>query len=81
MNNIIKHAHITNFKSIRDLRLEDCQRINLFIGYPNVGKSNLIEALSLFSVPFLESGETLTGLSGWKIKMNFFIMPQINIVR
>jgi AAA15 family ATPase/GTPase len=42
--------------------LEDCRRINLFIGYPNVGKSNLIEALSLFSVPFLESGENLNRL-------------------
>lgn len=28
----------------------DCRRINLFIGYPNVGKSNILEALSLFSV-------------------------------
>ncbi|MDR3350132.1 MAG: AAA family ATPase [Prevotellaceae bacterium] len=59
MNNMIKYAHITNFKSIRDLRLENCRRINLFIGYPNVGKSNLIEALSLFSLPFLEPGENL----------------------
>jgi AAA15 family ATPase/GTPase len=59
MNDMVKYVHITNFKSIRDLRLENCRRINLFIGYPNVGKSNLIEALSLFSVPFLESGENL----------------------
>jgi AAA15 family ATPase/GTPase len=62
MSNILKYAHITNFKSIRDLELEACRRINLFIGYPNVGKSNLIEALSLFSIPFLESGENLNRL-------------------
>jgi AAA15 family ATPase/GTPase len=53
---------IHNFKSIRDLRLEDCRRINLFLGYPNVGKSNVLEALSLFSVPYLEEGENLNKL-------------------
>jgi AAA15 family ATPase/GTPase len=58
----IKYVHITNFKSIQDLKLENCRRINLFIGYPNVGKSNLIEALSLFSIPFLETGENLNRL-------------------
>jgi AAA15 family ATPase/GTPase len=45
-----------------DLELEDCRRINLFIGYPNVGKSNVLEALSLFSVPFLQEGESLNKL-------------------
>lgn len=28
-----------------------CKRINLFIGEPNVGKSNILEGLSLYSVP------------------------------
>jgi AAA15 family ATPase/GTPase len=42
--------------------LEDCKRINLFIGYPNVGKSNVLEALSLFSVPFLKNRESLKKL-------------------
>jgi len=37
---------IKNYKSIKDLTLE-CKRINLFIGRPNVGKSNLLEAISL----------------------------------
>jgi AAA15 family ATPase/GTPase len=53
MENIIKQIHINNFKSIEDLIIDDCRRINLFIGYPNVGKSNVLEALGLFSVPFL----------------------------
>jgi AAA15 family ATPase/GTPase len=39
--------------------LDDCRRINLFIGYPNVGKSNVLEALSLFTVPFLKENESL----------------------
>ncbi|MDR0828800.1 MAG: AAA family ATPase [Prevotellaceae bacterium] len=62
MENFIKYVDIHNFKSIKDLRLEDCRRINLFIGYPNVGKSNVLEALGLFSVPFLEKGENLNKL-------------------
>ena len=62
MENFIKQINIHNFKSIADLKLEDCKRINLFIGYPNVGKSNVLEALSLFSVPFLEKGENLNKL-------------------
>jgi AAA15 family ATPase/GTPase len=46
MSNFIKHLQIRNFKSIRDVEL-DCERINLFIGEPNVGKSNVLEAISL----------------------------------
>ncbi|MCL2097140.1 MAG: AAA family ATPase [Bacteroidales bacterium] len=44
------------------MKIDDCRRINLFIGYPNVGKSNILEALSLFSVPFLKIGENLNRL-------------------
>lgn len=43
---------IKNFKSIKTLSLNDCKRINLLIGPPNVGKSNIMEALSLFDIPF-----------------------------
>lgn len=53
MTNFINEVNITNFKSIRECRIEGCKRINLIIGKPNVGKSNIIEALSLFTVPFL----------------------------
>jgi predicted ATPase len=59
MANFIEHIRVTNFKSMRNLEVEGCRRINLLIGYPNVGKSNLLEALSLFSVPFLRRGENL----------------------
>ncbi|GHT32009.1 hypothetical protein FACS189434_02850 [Bacteroidia bacterium] len=62
MEHFIKYVDIHNFKSIKDLKLEDCRRINLFIGYPNVGKSNVLEALGLFSVPYLEKGENLNKL-------------------
>ena len=54
MEEFIKYVDIHNFKSIAYLKLKDCRRINLFIGYPNVGKSNVLEALGLFSLPFLK---------------------------
>ncbi len=45
---MIKHISIKNFKSIKNVDL-DCSRINIFIGKPNTGKSNILEALGLFS--------------------------------
>ena len=39
---------IKGFKSVRELHL-DCKRINLFIGEPNTGKSNILEALGFLS--------------------------------
>lgn len=56
MDHFIDHLEIRNFKSIRELKLTGFKRINLFIGRPNVGKSNLLEALSLFSLPFIWTG-------------------------
>ena len=52
MKNFIKSLTIVNFKSIKHLDL-NCKRINIFIGKPNVGKSNILEGLGLFSVPYL----------------------------
>jgi AAA15 family ATPase/GTPase len=49
-----KSVHITNFKSLKDVTLSDCKRINLLIGKPNVGKSNILEAIGLFSLPYLK---------------------------
>lgn len=43
---------IKNFKSVKNVVLENCKRINLLIGKPNVGKSNILEALSVFSLPY-----------------------------
>ncbi|MGH7496447.1 MAG: AAA family ATPase [bacterium] len=49
---MIKSLEIKNFKSIKHLSLE-CRRVNLFIGKPNAGKSNLLESVGLFSLPFV----------------------------
>ena len=45
---MIKTLTIRNFKSVKQLKL-DCGEINLFIGEPNTGKSNILEALGLLS--------------------------------
>lgn len=49
---------IDNFKSIKHCHIKGCKRINLFIGRPNVGKSNILEALSIFSAPFLKENKS-----------------------
>ena len=46
---MIGSVRIQNFKSIRDLEFET-KRVNLFIGEPNTGKSNVIEALAFLSL-------------------------------
>ena len=51
---MINRLIIKNFKSIRELQIP-CRRVNLFIGEPNSGKSNILEALGLLS--FLAHGE------------------------
>ncbi|MEM6317957.1 MAG: AAA family ATPase [Bacteroidota bacterium] len=48
MEKHIRQLTIKNFKSIRQAEMQ-CSRINLIIGQPNVGKSNILEALSLFN--------------------------------
>ena len=48
--NHIENIEIKNFKSIRHQKIEGCKRINVFVGPPNVGKSNVLEAMGLFSL-------------------------------
>ena len=48
---MIKRLTIKSFKSIKSVELE-CNRINVFIGSPNTGKSNILEALSYLSYFF-----------------------------
>ena len=45
---MIETLEITNFKSVKHLTLP-CKRFNVFIGEPNTGKSNILEALGLLS--------------------------------
>jgi AAA15 family ATPase/GTPase len=59
MEHFFKSVHITNFKSLKDVTLSDCKRINLLLGKPNVGKSNILEAIGLFSLTYFEYTENL----------------------
>ena len=54
---LIENVRIENFKSLRDVQIGNCKRFNLLIGKPNVGKSNIIEALTIFTVPYISSKE------------------------
>src|SRR5437879_11043865 len=45
---MIGPVQIRNFKSIRSVEFE-AKRVNLFIGEPNTGKTNILEALALLS--------------------------------
>ena len=48
---MLNHLKIENFKSVKHIQL-DCKRINIFIGEPNTGKSNILESLGIFSLPY-----------------------------
>ncbi|MBK7937047.1 MAG: AAA family ATPase [Lewinellaceae bacterium] len=70
MSSLIKNLHIKNFKSVRDLSL-DCDRINIFIGKPNAGKSNILEAISLLGAGYSE-GRFMEGFIRYKSMAQFF---------
>ncbi|GAA3975048.1 hypothetical protein GCM10022407_20810 [Hymenobacter antarcticus] len=60
MENDIKFLRIQNFKSIKDVTLLP-RRVNLIIGEPNVGKSNLLEAMTLLGGITYEQTEKFMG--------------------
>jgi len=43
---MLTELHIRNFKSVKAVDLK-CSRINVFIGEPNTGKSNILETIAL----------------------------------
>jgi len=42
---------VKNFKSLKQLEL-DCRNVNILIGKPNTGKSNILESIGIFSIPY-----------------------------
>lgn len=50
---MIQDIEIKHFKSLENVHIEGCRRYNLFVGRPNVGKSNILEALTLFAIPYI----------------------------
>ncbi|MHA1143690.1 MAG: AAA family ATPase [Candidatus Helarchaeota archaeon] len=47
---LIDRVEISKFKSIKNIKF-NCKKINVLIGEPNTGKSNILEAISLLSFP------------------------------
>ena len=54
---MIERLSVKNYKTVKKLNM-DCKRINLFIGEPNTGKSNILETLALLSWRSHESSGT-----------------------
>lgn len=65
----IKTIQIQNFRGIDSLEISDCNRVNVFIGKNNVGKSSILEAI------FLATGMSNSQLP---LSINMFrgVMPQ-----
>ncbi len=62
---MIETLEISNFKSVKHLKLP-CKRFNVFIGEPNTGKSNILEALGLLSFVGMEGqGRPGPGAEAW----------------
>jgi predicted ATPase len=60
MENAINTLRIQNFKSIKDVTMQP-RRVNLIIGPPNVGKSNILEAMSLLGGMMYEQTDEFMG--------------------
>lgn len=78
---MIKNISIENFKSIKNLNFE-ARRVNIFIGEPNTGKSNVLEALGLFSLShnydFINQKIRLEDFIRFKDTINLFHRNNIN---
>jgi AAA15 family ATPase/GTPase len=44
----IKRIYIENYKSLKEVKVELNEGVNVFIGKNNTGKSNIIDALTFF---------------------------------
>ena len=45
---MMESLHIENFKNLKSLRIDGLRRVNLIVGKNNVGKSTLLEAISIY---------------------------------
>lgn len=58
---LVRDIKIRHFKSLENVEIRGCRRYNLFVGRPNVGKSNILEALTLFDLPLMGVNKSLLG--------------------
>lgn len=55
---MIKTLEIKNFKSIQHIKL-NCKKVNIFIGEPNTGKSNILEIIGVLGIPNVKLDEII----------------------
>lgn len=75
MSKFIEKVHIENFKSIESIDL-NCKRINIFIGPPGSGKSNILEAIGLISKYTLDKYPESIRIKKYR-EDNFFLYREI----
>jgi predicted ATPase len=69
---MISTLKIRNFKSIKQVSIA-CKRINILIGEPNTGKSNILEALGILSyLCYYRSDVTLRNFVRYEVTRNLF---------
>ncbi|AMR29038.1 hypothetical protein A0257_19325 [Hymenobacter psoromatis] len=73
MKNAITTLRIQNFKSIKEVTMTP-RRVNIIIGEPNVGKSNILEAISLLGGMFFDDleGQFMKGQIRYEVIRNLF---------
>jgi AAA15 family ATPase/GTPase len=72
MDKFLNNVEIKNFKSIKDLKF-DAKKVNIFIGKPNVGKSNILEAMSMLGAEYgMQSKGFLSNLIRYKDLQDLF---------
>jgi AAA15 family ATPase/GTPase len=80
MENPINRLVIRNFKSIQHMDMP-CKRVNVFIGAPNVGKSNILEAIGLLGFGYSQNQEKyLSDLVRYESLGDLFFEKQKNKV-
>ena len=61
---------VQNFRSLKDVRLENCGAFNVFVGKNNAGKSNILAAIHMFFT-ILNAGEAVRALRRFGEKKDF----------
>lgn len=76
-NHLLSCFQIKHYKNIEDLTLEGLKRINLLVGANSAGKSNLLEAISLYTNNW-SLGSLLQILGNRKEKTDDFTQTSLN---
>ncbi len=74
----INNIEISNFKSIKHLKIDGCKKINVFVGMPNAGKSNTLEALGIFGKISGYNKDNIRDFIRYKIASELFFEENIS---